>query len=392
MELGPETRAEPLSHESRYRTRDRMSRLAKKKGAMFGALRRNSTVSIVCLRQRLEEIGIQERSWLILERYFLDGWTYQEIGDHPSVQLTRERVRQLISRSTRKAMFSETVLHDPLDILNKSSGRLWDPFAPEVGVGEAVTEAMIILARRQYNDTNAAGVRRFFAIVRLVVDQPSSSLMYRFPSATFAICGLAKPVTAHRLVQARIEQIAEEDRKWSYRELGIAVLEDAGQPLHWREIARLAEQLGHRENVNPTAMFNVLPGHPDTFVWLGQGTYGLVKWGSKRPRYYKEIIADVLRSLGKPATDERIYSLVSQERAIKWSSLVMFLGTHPDFYMSVEETYGLREWLPPRIQQTLRTPRWLIEDEGSIHRVERARENGYDVDRWLEEEEPDETE
>ena len=57
----------------------------------------------------------------------------------------------------------------------------------------------------------------------------------------------------------------------------------------------------------------------------------------------------------------------------------MSLDMQPRFYKSLEKTYGLRVWLPPREKQTLRTPEWLVEESDSFKRLEQAIKRGYDV-------------
>lgn len=62
----------------------------------------------------------------------------------------------------------------------------------------------------------------------------------------------------------------------------------------------------------------------------------------------------------------------------------MYLDMHPRFYKSINGTYGLRTWLPPREKQNLRTPEWLVEDSKSFERVERSKQRGYDVEGIIE--------
>src|SRR3990172_11816925 len=95
---------------------------------------------------------------------------------------------------------------------------------------------------------------------------------------------------------------------------------------------------------------------------------------------YPDIIASVFKRENQSLPVETILAKVSSVRSVKQPSLIMYLEMHPRFYKSINNTYGLRGWLPPREKQNLRTPEWLIEDSKSIERVERARQRGYDVE------------
>ena len=63
--------------------------------------------------------------------------------------------------------------------------------------------------------------------------------------------------------------------------------------------------------------------------------------------------------------------------------LYMNLTLYPRFYRSLEKTFGLRGWLAPEETRDLSTPGWLTEDPISLRRVERARAQGYDIEKII---------
>jgi hypothetical protein len=123
--------------------------------------------------------------------------------------------------------------------------------------------------------------------------------------------------------------------------------------------------------------------HPSLFVRVDSGTYALVEWGFSQVDTYPDIIASVLKSTNKPLSADTIYYKVNEIRQVKRSTLLMSLDMHPRFYRSLEKTYGLRIWLPPREKQTLRTPEWLVEESDSYKRLEQASQKGYKVEDMI---------
>ncbi len=85
--------------------------------------------------------------------------------------------------------------------------------------------------------------------------------------------------------------------KWqsSYIDEMVEVLRDKGTPLHFREIASSVKALlnGNQE-VSGHNIHAVVQRRQDIFVWVGQGTYGLVEWGMQRPIYYVDLINNIL--------------------------------------------------------------------------------------------------
>lgn len=158
------------------------------------------------------------------------------------------------------------------------------------------------------------------------------------------------------------------------------VLSQAKEPLHWSVIVEKSYNLGRRKSFSSAGIYNTLLRYPKEFVRIGPGTYALVEWGLTEIDYYPDIIASVLSDEQKPLNVDNLFVRVNSSRPIKRTTLQMYLDMHPRFYKSIDGTYGLRCWLLPKENQTLRTPEYLIEDMSSFVRIERAIARGYDVD------------
>jgi len=320
---------------------------------------------------------LPERSWQVLELRagFQKRATLAEVG--AQIGVTRERVRQIQGLAVMKLRKDLISL---VSFLEENSNELWDPMDQQCTPRTAAARVHILAVGSEYDINSIEDALRVFVGVRSLVCFSDDDFIHPWPNTTYAICGLKPAIQDHPRVAAAI---AEEDRKWTYKELAVLVLTEAQEPLHWREIVARAEALGVRDDIVATPMFNAILGADDLFARVSAGTYGLTEWGLSDSPYYTDLIASVLSRAEAPLVLGALFHAVNEIRPIKRSSLMMFLELHPRFYRSIESTYGLRSWLPPRHKQTLRTSRSLVEDEKSWLRLQRAAARGYDVQGYL---------
>jgi hypothetical protein len=197
---------------------------------------------------------------------------------------------------------------------------------------------------------------------------------------------LTPPVLKHKKVAAEVEQEYHGRKKLPYSKIAYQILAEAGEPLHWSLIVERAYELNRRSSFDSTTLYNAILRNKNLFVRVSQGTYALVEWGIGEVNTYPDIITSILKQVQKALSLDTLYSRVNSVRSVKRQSLVMYLDLHPRFYKSMESTYGLRIWLAPREQQTLRTPEWLVEEPSSFDRLERAARRGYKIDGLLRDE------
>ena len=150
--------------------------------------------------------------------------------------------------------------------------------------------------------------------------------------------------------------------------LAYYVIRQAGEPLHWREIHERADALGTREDLSATSFYNAIGSSP-LLVRTANGTYGLQEWGLKPARRQKDVIADVLSSMGRTMRRDDVITAIEQgDGDIPASSIQMYLDLDRLFYEDIDGRYGLRQWLPPPENQRLGTPRRLRESRRSRER------------------------
>jgi DNA-directed RNA polymerase delta subunit len=224
------------------------------------------------------------------------------------------------------------------------------------------------------------------AVIRLLVLHDKlwihDLLQKRWKRITFFSCLVDPAIKKHHKIGKLLRQNKEKNKKLSYKEIAYLILRDEKAPLHWSEIVKRAFRFGHRDSMNPAAIYNALMDE-SKFVRVEAGTYGLTEWGLTQVDTFPDIIASILRTEKKPLPIDTIYQKVQRIRSIKPNTLTTVLEAHPRFYKSLEKTYGLRVWLPSREQQTLRTPEALVENNNSFKRLQSAAQRGYDVENIL---------
>lgn len=335
--------------------------------------------------------GIRDRSWSVLERDAMHGLSLPQIGNE--IGVTRERVRQIIKDAHGKLRPHLRYLSPFLDyfeaqsvVLQETSGRgplelrtlVHHLLAGPVPAGLIMTEQDVV---------------RMIYLIRTLVLHPSpwflSTLRPGWPAFILQSClvepFLRKDEQVRQLLQAREQERKQEKKREqdALKDLAHSILARAGTAMHWHEIAR---QACHGEDPDPRAskrIKNILAEHKELFVRVRAGTYALAEWGVQQAEPYHAISASVLRQENKPMDFDRIFASVSEIRPVTRSSLSMMLALYFRFYRSIQDTYGLRGWLPGPGEQISPIPDWLIEDPISVRRLERARAKGYDVDKYI---------
>jgi len=346
----------------------------------------NAGRRVLRLGDYIAMLSLTERDWTVLDarcgfskRLSLDD-TAKLIGG-----VTRERARQIQRDAAQKIRRRLLTLQPALDALNAAGSALHSVSRTTTSVDTAISLCRNILTAAGWSESWEKDVHHLFLALRAVTDLDGctdDTPLY------YMTCSLHPPIVAYPRVAtdvARRDRLVRElGRRRTYAELAAAVLKDAGEPLHWSEMASRAEKLGLHKTFNDTGFFNALSLASETFARVGQGTYGLTEWSLTNVATYPDIIAQTLRDAGRALTYGELLQRVEVIRPIKKGSLQLFLDTHARFYRSPTKMYGLRAWLLPRHKQTLRTPSWQVEGADSVLRVQKAEAKGVDVASMVE--------
>ncbi|MBU1015085.1 hypothetical protein KKI17_01440 [Patescibacteria group bacterium] len=113
------------------------------------------------------------------------------------------------------------------------------------------------------------------------------------------------------------------------REKAYLALKQAGEPLHFRDIASRVERL--QELLFPEAAKPVLSQtvhneliKDERFVLVGRGIYGLIEWGYLKGTV-REVLSVLLRQARKPLPREKLLELLAAQRQVKESTALLTL-------------------------------------------------------------------
>ncbi len=301
--------------------------------------------------------------------------------------VTRERIRQIIDQTHKRIRENLNLLKIFCDFFEEviediGKGLETTSFAIE----SLVKQCKLHLPGELLNATEEE-LQILILIIRLLAihDKPwiSDYIYNRWKKFVFLACMAAPSIKGHDVVNQTLIDNKVKNKKLSYKELAFLILSKEKRPMHWSEVVDHAYRIKRRDSFNSAALYNALSSCPDLFVRVDSGTYALAEWGVSQVDTYPDIIASILKSSGKPLSADAIYHKVNGIRQVKQSTLIMSLEMHPRFYKSLQKTYGLRAWLPPRERQTLRTPEWLVEDRDSYKRLEQAIQRGYNIENII---------
>ncbi|CAN5651737.1 hypothetical protein BH23CHL5_BH23CHL5_27520 [soil metagenome] len=335
----------------------------------------------------LKALKLTDRQLEVLRlRYgFPERRTLESVGS--SLNVTRERVRQIeVQARNRAAVLTGSV--QGAQVLDEFESLLQDFELRELG------EFSIAALRELLGGTDAEGgmvqekreeIDNFVVLIRALVadDRNRPELVDRWRMATFSMCSIEPQIEQHPEVAAQRELLRHESRRWSYEELAVEVLRDAGEPLHWAEIATRARAMNKRIGVHDQSVLNMMIAKSMIFARTDAGTYGLREAGHADVEFYADLIARVLGEAGRPLTASQIYIRVAEYRSGNEGSIKLFLDTHPRFFRSIDQQYGLRAWLRKRGRAEKPEADGLIEDPKSARRVARAVSKGSDVKRMV---------
>ncbi len=126
----------------------------------------------------------------------------------------------------------------------------------------------------------------------------------------------------------------------SIRDKAYIVLKEAGEPLHFVEIANQIVNRGFdRKSVTTQAVHNELIRY-EKFVLVGRGLYALKEWGYKSGTV-ADVIEDIMTKAGKPMKKQEIINAVLKQRQVKIGTISLNLQNCPQFVRVGRAVYAL---------------------------------------------------
>jgi len=117
------------------------------------------------------------------------------------------------------------------------------------------------------------------------------------------------------------------------------ILQRAGKPMHYKEIAEAVqkEKFAKEKKFTLQALHNELIAD-QRMVLIGRGIYALAEWGF-RPGTVADVIRYVLRQAGKPLSENEIVAGVMAQRQVKKTTILLNLREKDNFVKLPDGNY-----------------------------------------------------
>jgi DNA-directed RNA polymerase delta subunit len=308
--------------------------------------------------------GFNERSKeIIFARYGISGEdpkTLEEIGG--KYEITRERVRQIIQESLKKARAKKDQ-----PVVQEARQKLAFTISEKNGIINK-EELVKLLGNGSHNEAAAVDFLLDcfddFVSIEIKDELKKSYTLKNFNidewrklknSAKLVLEKEKKPLTDNELLRKVSSQSgAEADKKlfnylavseeikrncfdkWGItaweevspkntREKAYLVLKDAEEPLHFTKIAELIDKnkLSKKKTHFQTVHNELIKDN--RFVLVGRGVYALSEWGYKRGTV-KDILEEILKKNAGPMSREEVIDQVMKMRQVKKSTVMINLN------------------------------------------------------------------
>jgi DNA-directed RNA polymerase delta subunit len=304
--------------------------------------------------------------------------TLESIGEN--FNITRERVRQIekkaierIKNQTKDSLFQK-ITEKIREFLNSQGGfKKEDKISEVLGLKEGFPYLLFILYldddffRYREDDlfynfwaTDKSKINELKKLLKLSItelekiNQPleEKEFFVAFPVKISDLVGLKIPQEIYRNCFEIFKPIEygldkkiglihwPEIKPRGLRDKAYITLKNAESPLHFREIAKMIEELDHSKKVHTQSLHNELI-KDERFVLVGRGFYGLRERGFK-DGVLKEIIISILKDSSKPLSKDEILEEVARHRLVKPNTIISALYDKTVFQKTPEGFYYLR--------------------------------------------------
>lgn len=125
------------------------------------------------------------------------------------------------------------------------------------------------------------------------------------------------------------------------RDKAYLVLQKAGKPMHFREVAHAINSMSWvKKAAHPQTVHNELIKAGDRFVLVGRGLYALREWGYT-PGTVADVMKGILASAAKPITKEELIRKVMESRFVKENTVLLNLQNKALFRKGPDGKYFL---------------------------------------------------
>lgn len=130
------------------------------------------------------------------------------------------------------------------------------------------------------------------------------------------------------------------NKKWKMTDYAYYVLHESGKPLHFSEIGNRIKQLNSdwkATNIERSGQ-GLIERHPD-IIRSGSGIYGLRDWGTMEYTHFREVLLDYLSKQPLPVDADVIHADLSSIYAVTATTVKMNLDFHPNLFQKFGCSY-----------------------------------------------------
>ncbi|BCM94557.1 RNA polymerase sigma factor RpoD (plasmid) [Abditibacteriota bacterium] len=133
----------------------------------------------------------------------------------------------------------------------------------------------------------------------------------------------------------------------------VEALQRHGAPAHYTLLTQKVNEFGvWGREATDRSVHGRLGAHPQLFVCIGRGIYGLLAWGLEEQRKTRDtvvpiadLIEEFLEAEGEPRSAKEIVNYVLARKRSHDYSVLQRLQGDPKFYRFTKGVYGLKKWI-----------------------------------------------
>ncbi|MDO4684201.1 MAG: sigma factor-like helix-turn-helix DNA-binding protein [Candidatus Saccharibacteria bacterium] len=312
----------------------------------FGLYERKET-----LEQIGELLGITRERVRQLEKAILIRVKMMaERGDLPDITASEKVIIRTLSdlgRTARVQDLTDTLLGKKSDARERAHIAFIAELAPHLTVINETDNYHHGVAIAEYGDEKKIRkqVDEILKTIKthkqpLSIEELHDKLSYEHPNHVKALASISKHLAHLKDIWGLTKWPTVNPK--NIRDKIFVILNEAGKPLHFSEIAdAIKESDFNRKDVTTQAIHNELI-KDKRFILIGRGIYALDSWGYSKGTV-TDTITDVLTKAGEPLHRDEIVRRVLESRQVKETTILLNLQSKPQFKRVAKATYALAD-------------------------------------------------
>lgn len=327
--------------------------LASSRAKSLSAISRELGITKQAAHAIFNRMILKFREILLEEKYRMCGFRIRPEFSRPLQGLSRK----LQVRSTRDFRYSEW---------NALVARTWGINTAQMGAAEPLVLEILGLRRHDFSTTRLTSVVTDAVKTKTRRERAGSFIRRLLRSRYPAKLTLKKIIDVvserpsfrgidEKKIRTLLSSMKEvEKRGNSYRLTAASmasradqyeqILQRAGRPLHYRELAKRARRFGFTGNTNQhQSVTNILVADPRFIPVAHTGRWALAAWPNLETRTITEIMFEEISNAGRPLHEDELVVRVTKRRPAKRPSIPRMLAANDKFRKVEVKTWTINE-------------------------------------------------